>query len=69
MRKIEKFKMESVWLLYFVLMEISIVGFVFVNHSTIIKHSTLIPIEVLNLFSNLHMIFGRSKEFCAVSDI
>jgi len=51
--------MESVWLLHFALMGISIVGFVLVKHSAIIKRSTLTPIKVLNLFSNLHMIFGR----------
>ena len=45
------------WLLYFVLMEISIVGFVFVEHSVSIKRSILIPVEVLNLFSILLRIF------------
>ena len=35
------FKMESVWPLYFALMEISIVGFVFVKHSAILSPPTI----------------------------
>ena len=56
--------MESVWLLYFALMEMSIVGFVFVKRSAIIKPSTITPlIEVLNLFSILLMIFRWKQGF------
>jgi len=46
--------MESMCLLYFVLTEILIVGFIFVKS---VKHSILIPIEIFNLFSILLVIF------------
>ena len=54
--------MESVRLLYFAFMETSIVGFVCVKYSVIVKHSTLTPIEVLNLFSILLVIFWWKQE-------
>ena len=51
--------MESVWLLYFVLMEISIVGFVFVKHSAIIKRSTVTPIKIF-IFAHDNLVEARS---------
>ena len=63
MNKIEKFKMESMWLLYFVLMEISIVGFVFIKRSASIKHSSYIDSNWSSyfIFNSAHDILMEAR--------